>query len=60
MSDNFLSLDWRNVPPPKDVIHRLEEVFTDVDDKTKPGMTLRLSQSTAESEIIKVRLDSFI
>ena len=60
MSDNFLSLDWRNVPSPKDVIHRLEEIFTDVDDKTKPGMTLRLSQSTAKSERIEVRFDTFI
>lgn len=27
---------------------RLEQVFTDVDDKTKFGPTLRLSQSTAK------------
>ena len=49
MSDNFLSLDWRNAPPPKEIIHRLEQVFTDVDDKTKSGTTLRLSQSTAKN-----------
>ena len=49
MSDTFLSLDWRNAPPPKEIIHRLEQVFTDVDDKTKSGTTLRLSQSTAKN-----------
>ena len=49
MSVNFLSLDWRNAPPPKEIIHRLEQVFTDVDDKTKSGTTLRLSQSTAKN-----------
>ena len=49
MSDNFLSLDWRNAPPSKEIIHRLERVFTDVDDKTKSGTTLRLSQSTAKN-----------
>ena len=48
MSDNYLSLDWRNGPPAKEVIHRLEQIFTDVDDKTKSGTTLRLSQSTAK------------
>lgn len=48
MSDNYLSLDWRNGPPPKEIIHRLEQVFTDVDDKTKSGTTLCLSQSTAK------------
>ena len=48
MSDNFLSLDWRVAPPPKEVIHRLEQIFTDLDDKTKSGTTLRLSQSTAK------------
>ena len=47
MSDSYLSLDWRNGPPSKEIIHRLEQVFTDVDDKTKSGTTLRLSQSTA-------------
>ncbi|KAF6227531.1 hypothetical protein HO173_012170 [Letharia columbiana] len=48
MSNNYLSLDWRNGPPPKEIVHRLEQVFTDVDDETKSGTTLRLSQSTAK------------
>lgn len=48
MSHDYLSLDWRNGPPPKEIIHRLEQVFTDVDDKTKSGTTLRLSRSTAK------------
>lgn len=48
MADNYLSLDWRNAPPAKEIIHRLEQVFTDVDDTTKSGTTLRLSQSTAK------------
>ena len=49
MSDNFLSIDWRQGPPPKEIIHRLEQVFTDVDDQSKSGTTLRLSQSTAKN-----------
>ena len=49
MSNNFLSVDWRDAPPPKEVIHRLEQVFTDLDDTTKSGTTLRLSQSTAKN-----------
>ena len=49
MSNNYLSLDWRNGPPPKEIIHRLEQVFTDVDDPTKSGTALRLSRSTAKA-----------
>ena len=49
MSDNYLSLDWRNGPPPKEIIHRLEQVFTDVDDPTKSGTALSLSQSTTKA-----------
>ena len=57
MSEDYLSLDWRNAPPPKDIIHRLETLFTDVDDQTKSGTTLRLSQSSAKRVYSLVQRD---
>ena len=49
ISDNFLFLDWRQGPSPKEIIHRLDQVFTDVNTQTKSGTTLRLSRSIAKN-----------
>ena len=57
MSENYLSLDWRNTAPPKDIVHRLEVLFADIDDQTKSGTTLRPSQSSAKRVYSLVQRD---